>query len=259
MRRTSFSRRQTLTALLGAGVWACRPATQPEDPAHLPPQLPIEPAPERPAFFDNVDALFDVLVPVERDAQGRLVSPGAREARADRVLQTERFVRLAMRQGLLPVLPEPVVDALADLSGQVRATVNRQLDALATQERPLTAWRELSRGAQEKLLAQALEDPAMRPALTVLRAACFVGYLGAVASDVGLRAVGFPAFERFEEGIAVSGYPRTRDGRLVDPAKESLAALAAAGQLDDYTYNRAPAPTPGDDLSLVLDANGDLR
>jgi hypothetical protein len=29
--------------------------------------------------------------------------------------------------------------------------------------------------------------------------------------------------------------------------------------LDDYTSNLAPAPTAGDDLSLVLDARGDLR
>ena len=39
-----------------------------------------------------------------------------------------------------------------------------------------------------------------------------------------------------------SGYPRT----LPD------------GTIDDYTDNRAPAATPGDDLSLVLDARGDL-
>ena len=58
---------------------------------------------------------------------------------------------------------------------------------------------------------------------------------------------------------AVSGYPRTRSGRTVDAAHENLAQLAAAHDLDDYTFNLAPAPTPGDDLTLLIDANGDLR
>jgi hypothetical protein len=94
--------------------------------------------------------------------------------------------------------------------------------------------------------------------MLVLRAACFTSFLGAIDSDAGLRAVGFPAFEDMAAGIAVSGYPRTRDGRLIDAETEDLDALARAGELDDYTYNLQPEPTPGDDLSLVINADGDL-
>ena len=49
----------------------------------------------------------------------------------------------------------------------------------------------------------------------VVRSACFVAYLGAAYSDVGLREIGFPPFENLADGLAVSGYPRTRTGRLI--------------------------------------------
>jgi len=39
---------------------------------------------------------------------------------------------------------------------------------------------------------------------------------------------------------------------------EVLEREPVLGRLDDYTFNQAPAPTHGDDLSLVLNADGDL-
>jgi hypothetical protein len=88
--------------------------------------------------------------------------------------------------------------------------------------------------------------------------AAFLAWLGAVRSDIGLVAIGYPPFENHADGLAVSGYPRTTDGRLVDAEAEDLAALAASGELDDYTYNQVPAATAGVDLDDVLDARGDL-
>jgi hypothetical protein len=210
-------------------------------------------------FADSVDALFDVMLPAEHDASGALRSPGAREANADGLLRTSNFARLALAQGLIPVLPEAALAALSDLAGTVRTTLNRQLDTLANVEQPLTAFHQLPRARQEAMLARMLDDEALKPALLVLRAVAFAAYLGASDTDVGLQALGFAPFESLADGRATSGYPRTRAGRTVDAAHEDLRALEAAHQLDDYTFNQAPAPTPGDDLSLVLDANGDLK
>jgi hypothetical protein len=206
---------------------------------------------------DNVDALLDVLLPAETDASGNVTSPGAREVEADRVLRLDTFVPLAMAAGFLPPLPDHVTRGFAT-EGAAREALNLDLDALASLERPLTAFRDLPRDLQQRVLDAALANDAHRPAILVVRAAALAAWLGALYSDKGLCEIGFPAFENFEDGLAVSGYPRTKSGRLVDAAKEDLAALAAKGDLDDYTYARAPLPTPSDDLSRVIDANGDL-
>lgn len=262
-----LSRRRALETLLGVGLGAttilsgCGTSTgrAPPSPA-LPPETPGEgsAAPSREAYADNVDALCDVILPAESDAAGKITSPGAREAGADKVLRIDTFVPLAIAQGFLPALSDLELSGLRDLAGTFRSTLNASLDLLAIRERPLTAFRNLPRGMQEAVVARAFADPAHRAAMLVVRAACFTAYLGAAFSDVGLQAVGFPPFESFDDGLAVSGYPRTRSGRKIDAATEDLKKLAAEGNLDDYTYNRAPSPTTGDDLSKILDANGDL-
>lgn len=225
----------------------------------LPDQIPDGEPPMRGLYSDSVDALFDVLLPTERDAAGKVLVAGARDAGVDRVLRTESFIQLAIAQGLVRPIADEVVKGIEDLSGAVRTMMNRRLDALATLEKPQAAFHELPLGLQTAIVARLFDDDAARPLMLVLRAVAFVAYLGAVESDVGLRALGFPAFESLGDGRAVSGYPRTRSGRLVDAKNESLVVLAAAGELDDYTLNRAPVPTVGDDLSLVLDAQGDLK
>jgi hypothetical protein len=159
---------------------------------------------------------------------------------------------------LLPPLPEADVRRLGGASDLFRAALNAELAVLAARERPLTAFRDLPRATQERIVTEAFDDDARRPLMLVARAACFLAFLGAITNDVGLRYAGFPPFESFADGLAVSGYPRTKSGRLVDASKEDLPSLAAKGDLDDYTYNRAPALTAGDDLSTVLDADGDL-
>jgi hypothetical protein len=259
-----MNRRSALEALVGLGLVAagagCR--TRASDPADAPsPSLPPETGNGHAAdapYSDDVDALCDVLLPAERDAGGKVVSVGAREAGVAEVLRVASFVPLAQAQGLLPPLPDTVMRRLADLNGGFRDALNAALAAAALLQRPLTTFRELPRALQEAAVDQAWNDPAQRPALLVVRAACMTAYLGAVVNDLGLRDVGFPPFESFADGLAVSGYPRTKSGRLVDAATENLQQLDAAGDLDDYTYNREPAPTPGDDLSRILDAAGDL-
>ena len=262
------SRRQAIETLLGFGLGAAGilSAGCGTSPVRVPPPpvLPVETpgegsaAPARARYADNVDALCDVILPAEIDATGKITSPGGREAGVDKVLRIESFVPLAIAQGFLPSLTDAEVSGLRDLAGSFRATLNADLDLLAVAERPLTMFRDLPRTMQESVVTRAFADPAQRPAMLVVRAACFTAYLGAAFSDVGLQAVGFPPFESFDDGLAVSGYPRTRSGRKIDAAKEDLGKLFAAGDLDDYTYNRAPAPTDGEDLAKLVDANGDL-
>lgn len=257
----SLTRRQALEALFGLGLLAAGCAAAGDDQAakglKMAEQVPGGEAPTTP-HADDVAALCDVLLPTERDRTGAIVSPGAAEANVDGVLRIQDFVALAIAQGLLPALPDSFVARFSVAAEGFRAAANAELAALASRHRPLTAFRDLSRALQETIVRDAFEDDAQKPLLVVLRAATMLAYLGAVTNDVGLRAVGFPPFESFADGLAVSGYPRTKSGRLVDATKEDLAALAREGDLDDYTYNRAPAATPGDPLATILDAAGDL-
>lgn len=197
------------------------------------------PDPELPdGAADNLRAAMDVMIPAAPDGVGAV------EAGALEVLALERFVPLARGLGLLPALPPDWQDAVAGGADPLLQTLlAAELDAMAFEQRALTPFRYLSRAQQEEAIALATADPRRRPAMQLLRSVSLWAYLGAVVNDLGLRAVGFPPFEDFDDRLAVSGYPRT----LPD------------GTIDDYTDNRAPAATPGDDLSLVLDARGDLR
>ncbi len=259
----AFGRREALRLLGALGALGCN---APDDWTAQPWQAPKSTSPEGATaplvFVDSVDAAFETLLPAERDANGVVVSPGAREAGADRVLATEGFGLLALAQGYAPGVPERVITLLKRSGNAFRVAANAELDALASLRRPLVPFRDLSASQRHEIALAALDDPAHDPAhratLLILRAACFSAYLGAVTSDVGLHAVGFPKFEDWETRLAVSGYPRTKSGRLLDAERDDLAALAAKGDLDDYTFNREPAATVGDDLSAVVDANGDL-
>jgi hypothetical protein len=258
-----LSRRQALAllvdlGLVGAALCGCGdPITAEPPPSWTPPQTPGG-FPDGHLYADNVDALFDVLLPAERDASGAVVSPGAREAGASKVLALDAFAPLAAARGLLPPLSEVMLSALAEGTPAFVAAVDADLDVLSAEQRPLTPFRDLPRELQEAVVDRALDDPLRQPVFELLRVAAFVAWLGAVENDLGLRAVGFPPFEDFADKLAVSGYPRTPDGRLIDTENEDLEQLEADGQLDDYTYNQQPKPTPGDDLTAVLDAGGDL-
>ncbi len=186
------------------------------------------PAPDPAVPGDAVDAVFDVLLPSDGEA------PGARDVRASDVLRLESFVPLAMAQGLIPPLPDAVTAAIEKRSGDFRAAVNATLDAMAFGERALSRFLDLPKEAQARLVARAFDDPATRPIMLVVRAAAFTAYLGAITGDAGLRAVGFPGFVDFGRRIANHGDR-------------------------GFSYGRAPLATQGDDLTDVLDENGDLR
>ena len=215
-------------------------------------------APTPVLYSDSVDALCDVLLPAEHDDDGVLTSPGAREARVDQVLGASSFVTLAVALGYVPALPDAAVTAIGATGDTLRTFLGAGLDALAQLERPLTEYRDLPREAQERLAAHAFDDDRLRPAMLLVRTACLAAYAGGIASDVGLRELGFPPFEDRAAGLAVSGYPRTPDGRLIDASTEDLRKLAAAGELDDYSYRTRPATAAGVDVSTLLDARGDL-
>ncbi|MEZ4222660.1 MAG: hypothetical protein R3B13_17090 [Polyangiaceae bacterium] len=256
-----LSRRRVLEMLvvLGFGA-ACQPAADLDD--HSPPEpwgggnsVDNHDSPAR----QNLEALMDVFIPSERDEQGNLLSAGALEAGAYEVVKLERMVGPARALGLIGALPDGFDQSIASFDTSFRATLSAALDALAADEVSATFFRKLSRERQIRAVARGLENETVAPLLRYVRTACFVAYFGAVENDLGLREIGFPAFEDFADRLAVSGYPRTvTDGRLIDPNTENLATLAAQGELDDYTQNKAPAPTPSDDLSSIVDEHGDL-
>lgn len=206
----------------------------------------------------NVRALMDVLIPADFDEAGELSAVGALEAGAFDVLRLSNFVPTARALALLPETTVGGYDDLETFDAAIKAIVSTDLNLLAFEQHPATPFSRLTRAEQEHVVHGAMADPVMRPLVLLVRAACFVAFLGAMNNDLGLRYIGFPAFEDWDDRLASRGYPRTKDGRLVDPETEDLAALEAADNLDDYTYNRAPEPTPGDDLSDVVDASGDL-
>jgi hypothetical protein len=259
----SISRRHAIEMLFGLGVASvfagCVPAKDDSaPPLPLPAQIPSSEVSASVAHADDVAALCDVLLPTERNDEGAVLSPGASEVDVDGVLRIEDFVAVATAEGLLPPLPDTAIVRLSGVAEAFRVAANAELGWLAARHKPLTTFRDLPRALQEQIVVDALDDDTLRPFLLVIRAACFLAFLGAVTNDLGLRAVGFPPFENFKEGVAVSGYPRTKSGRLIDITKEDLATLAAKGDLDDYTYNREPTPTSGAPLAAILDTSGDL-
>lgn len=242
-----------------ASLAGCEPETGAAEPNHADPTVTEHtPGAPKPLYPDGVQAAMDVLLPAERDAAGAILVPGAVEAGAPDVLQIADLVPLVQAQGLLP----PGIGAILAGSGALdiglHQVVAATLDGLAFAQRPLTAFRDLPRDLQEAAIEAGFDDPAAGPVLQALRAACFLAWLGAVTSDVGLRAIGYPPFEDFAAGVAVSGYPRRLTGEQIDPQDPDFATLQAGGLLDDYTYNLTPVPTPGDDLSGVLNEHGDL-
>lgn len=241
-----FSRREALELFVLAASLAmtagCSDAALPKVSREGARQTPDSELDEDATFEDNVDAAFESILPAERDASGKVIVPGAREAGAGRVLSEQGFGLFALAVGFVPTLPPRIVSLLEDAGDAFRDAVNVELDLLAAARRPLTAFRDLDPALREEVVAAAFDDDGVRPSMLLVRAACFTAYLGAVTSDVGLRAVGFPAFENWDDGIAVSGYPRK----------------TTTGAVDDYTYARDPDPTAGDDLTAVVDAAGDL-
>ena len=149
--------------------------------------------------------------------------PGAHEAGVSEVLALPDFGQIAFDRGFIPVMP-PDFDT-------ARAALNADLARLAF---PLARFADHPRERREQLIENVLEQPIF----AALRAACFFAWLGGFTNDIGLRAVGLPPYENLADGLAVSGYPRKN----------------ADGTIDDYTYDRAPAPS----IALGLDENGDL-
>jgi len=251
-------RRSAILALLAiAGAASGCIRSEPTRASGTKTQPPSDPGPvvQKISYEDNVDALLDVILPADRGPDGSVLSPGARELQAGRLFGDNDFVALATGLGLLPALKSDAVQAATASEGGLRTAINALLDVRASRVSPLTKFSELTRGDQISAVDDAIADDTAKPFIDIVRVVAFVAYLGATYADDGLVEIGFPPYEDFANGLAVSGYPRTTAGRLVDATTENLNALAASGTLDDYTYNLAPAaPT----VALGLDANGDL-
>lgn len=261
--------RRTVLGWIGASgiVTGCDgdPSVEAQDP-QLPdredvdwPDAPVEPVDNvDDAAVQNVRALMDVFIPTERDSNDDIVAAGALEAGAMEMLELSRFLPSARSLALIPENATPGFEDLEAFDAALRGLLSADLDALAFRQHPLTPFRNLARHEQEAVVRDAMDDPLTRPLLVFARGAAFIAFLGATHNDLGLIYAGFPPFEDFDGGIANRGYPRTSQGRVVDADTEDLAELAARGELEDYTYNLEPPSTPGDDLSDILDANGDL-
>ncbi len=246
---------QILAALTVGPAAACGPGPEPDDdPWTLPAELPKVAGG---TDADDVRALMDVLLPAETDAEGRLLSPGAGDVYAFSILQLDHYIPLAQGQGLLPPLPDTLLGDAMALDAFLVSGLAGELNRWAADLRPFSRFADLSAADQITLVDDAFDDPERRPVVEFVRGVCFLAYLGAVKNDKGLVEVGYPPFENFDDGLAVSGYPRTPQGRLIDAETEDLTELAALGQLDDYTYNLNPPP-PADDLSSLLTPGGDL-
>lgn len=232
---------------------------RPEGAPKGPPVRRQPPPEETPLYDDDLEALMDVLLPSERDPSGALQKAGAVEVGAPEVLKLDNFVRLLRAQGLLQPGVLQLFDQHESFDARFRALLAEDLALLAAIERPGTPFRRLPRALQEAAVERGLSDPAVAPFLELVRAACFLAYLGAMHTDQGLIDVGYPPFEDFAGGVAISGYPRTLTGRRIDVEQEDVEALIRANNWDDYSYNRPPAPTPSDDISDVMDEDGDLR
>ncbi len=274
--RVPMNRRTVLGWLGAAGIvpgCVAEPALEPREP-QLPgrddvdwPDAPAEPFEDADeASIANVRALMDVLIPTERDQLGELIAPGALEAGAMEMLELSRFLPSARSLALIPEGSVPGFEDLETFDAALRALLSADLDALAFELHPLTPFRSLQRHEQESVVRKAFSDPLTRPMLLFARAAAFVAFLGAAHNDLGLIYVGFPPFEDFEAGIATRGYPRTADGRLVDPEAEDLAALEAAdlvafryltvdGEPAGGAYPANPNGSPGD-VAGVTDSTG---
>jgi hypothetical protein len=267
--RSKLTRREVLEVLAALGLAPMLGCAEEDDDRGIRRPGWLDPPDDTAPIVPDVDAdrtvraLLDVILPAERDEGGALRSPGALEVSALEVLAIRDFVPTARALGLvrdvglaasLPI--EPASEAFDEA---LRTLLARELDARAASHTGGLLFVEASPAERERIVAEGFDDPALRPLLLLVRAACFVAFLGAVRSDAGLVAIGFPPFEDFEDRLACSGYPRSiREGRRLDPAVDDLAAYQARGDLDDYTYARAPAPTESDDLSMVIDEHGDL-
>lgn len=267
-RLQALSRRAWMRGVLGAAgctVAGCAPVADDEGPwPDL--DLPWDDGDARGLDLVDVDeverleieALMEVLLPADVDERGVVVGVGAREVRAFDVMRIRRFVPLAQSRGLLPRALGQEFDDAAALDRALIAVLAADLGARAQERVVGLPFRDLPREEQEQVVSDAFEDPRRRDLYQVARAACMLAYLGALYTDEGLVAVGFPPFADRGERLANTGYPRTPEGVIANPSAVDMAALRADGRLDHYSYDRRPGPTDDDDLSGVLSSTGDL-
>lgn len=260
-KRARITRRRALELFgwLAAGTVASACGVRPDESPDASLDVPLsylDFGPENPST--NVRALMNVFLPTEYGADGRLLSPGALEVQAFEVLKLSDFISAAQAQGLLPRLPADLEEVVEVVDPVLVGFISTEIDLITTERYGAIRFRELHDDQQRELVEDALDHPERGPVFSFVRSVCFLAFLGAIKSDAGLVDVGYPPFEDFDAGIAQRGYPRTRDGRRVDAESEDLDALEAAGDLDDYTYNRAPAPVAFDDLEDVVNPFGDL-
>lgn len=193
-----MTRRQSLvtvfTSFASVGAWSvigtsigCSPSSSRDGAGRIEPRVDEDLLDDDVTFEDAVDAAFETILPAERDADGKLTVPGAREAGAGRVLETEGFGLYALAQGFVPRVADRAIALIEQTGPSVRAAINVELDLLASAKRPLVAFKDLPAKLREEIIDAALDDGenARAGAMQLVRAACFTAWLGAVTSDVG--------------------------------------------------------------------------
>src|SRR4051812_45445970 len=76
------------------------------------------------AFVDSVDAAFDILIPAERDASGKVLVVGARECGASRLLDENGFALFALAQGFVPRVSDRVLELVGKGGNAFRVAAN---------------------------------------------------------------------------------------------------------------------------------------
>ncbi len=211
----------------------------------------------------NIKQLMDLLLPsagarLTQDNTNVPSSRGALDAEAYQLLAIGEFLPTARALGFIRSVPREIETLSVGFDDALRQIISTDLDALTARDFPGSTFLSLTRPGQEAVVEAGFAEPFTRPAMVYVRAVSFAAYLGAIRNDVGLIEIGFPPFENFAAGVAVRGYPRTYDGRLIDLATEDLRELARLDLLDDYTYNREPSTAGTEDLPEVLNADGDF-
>lgn len=205
---------------------------------------------------DDVRALMDVLLPSE--SMGGVYSPGANDVGAFSLLQLGRYIPAARNLGVLPALPDVVLQEALDFETDIVAFIAAELNAVQDSAAPLTRFSQLSDSQKIDIVTDGFADTTTFPVYEYVRGVCFLAFLGAMESDAGLVAVGYPPFEDFSAGLAVSGYPRTHAGVFIDLGMDGPDALPASGEYVDYTFNETP-PLMMDWIEENLTPGGDLR
>ncbi len=146
----------------------------------------------------TISAFVDILLPADDD------SPGGVETNALGTLGITRYVTVIVNAGFISALPPNVIQNLEHIDAFVASIITADLDTGAILH-GAKLFVDLPRDVQEQLVADRYEG-ALRPLFQFVRAATFISYLAPPFNDLGLQAIGLPAYKDFDDSLHSSGF-----------------------------------------------------